>query len=117
MSKIDKPAVIGVLGLGSMGSGIAADLKRSGFDVVSALEGRSERTRARAEKAGIRVLANLAEVVRAADTFLSVVPSDQAEPLADAVAKALGAAPRTSRCTTSIATRSRRRARPASAPA
>ena len=91
MSKIDKPAVIGVLGLGSMGSGIAADLKRSGFDVVSALEGRSQRTRDRAEKAGVRVLANLAEVVRAADTFLSVVPSDQAEPLADAVAKALGA--------------------------
>lgn len=89
MSKIETPAVIGVLGLGAMGSGVAADLKRSGFDVVSALEGRSEKTRARAEKAGVRVLADLAEVVRAADTFLSIVPSDQAEPLADAVAARL----------------------------
>ena len=89
MSAIKNPAVVGVLGLGSMGSGVAADLKASGFDVVSALEGRSARTRTRAEKAGVRVLANLAEVVRTADTFLSIVPADQAEPLADAVAQCL----------------------------
>ena len=89
MSTIKNPAVVGVLGLGSMGSGVAANLRASGFDVVSALDGRSARTRARAEKAGVRVLADIGEVVRAADTFLSIVPSDQAEPLADAVAAAL----------------------------
>ena len=83
------PEVIGVLGLGAMGSGVAADLKASGFDVITALEGRSGRTRSRAEMAGVRVLASLAEVVGTADTFLSIVPSDQAEPLADAVATAI----------------------------
>ncbi len=89
MNEVRKPAVVGILGLGAMGAGIAADLKRSGFDVVTALEGRSGRSRERAEIAGIRVLASLAEVVASADTFLSVVPSDQAEPLAEAVATAL----------------------------
>ncbi len=83
------PRVVGVLGLGAMGSGVAADLEASGFDVITALEGRSERTRARAEKAGVRVLADLGAVVRAADTFLLIVPSDQAEPLADVVAAGL----------------------------
>ncbi len=83
------PRVVGVLGLGAMGSGIAADLKASGFDVVTALEGRSARTKARAEKAGVRVLADIGAVVQAADTFLSIVPSDQAEPLADAVVTSL----------------------------
>ena len=91
MRTISTPAVIGVLGQGAMGSGIAADLKASGFDVVTALEGRSARSTERAKKAGVRVLASLGEVVRTADTFLSIVPSDQAEPLADAVAQHLSA--------------------------
>ena len=85
MSEIAKPAIIGVLGLGHMGSGVAADLKASGFDVVSTVEGRSERTRERAERAGVRLLPTLSEVVAACDTFLSIVAADQAEPLADAV--------------------------------
>jgi 3-hydroxyisobutyrate dehydrogenase-like beta-hydroxyacid dehydrogenase len=72
-----------------MGAGVAADLRRSGFDVVSALEGRSARTRDRAENAGVRVLGGLGEVVRVADTFLSIVPADQAEPLAASVARVL----------------------------
>ena len=89
MASVSKPSVIGILGLGAMGAGVAAELKARGFTVVSALEGRSPRTRERAETAGVRVLAGLAEVVAAADTFLSIVPSDQAEPLAEAVADCL----------------------------
>lgn len=84
-----KPSVIGVLGLGAMGAGVAADLKMSGLQVVSALEGRSAATRTRAEAAGVQLLGNLAEVVARADTFLSIVPSDQAEALAAAVASRL----------------------------
>ena len=83
------PTTIGVLGLGSMGAGVAADLRNSGFTVVSALEGRSAATRERAEKAGVRVLSSLEEVIAQADTFLSIVPADQAEPLARAVAARL----------------------------
>lgn len=93
MSKVASPRVIGVLGLGSMGSGVAADLRASGFDVVASLEGRSGKTRERAEKAGVRILADLGAVVAAADTFLSIVPADQAEPLAEAVARNLGGKP------------------------
>ena len=53
MQRVEKPQVIGVLGLGSMGAGVAADLKSRGFTVVSTLEGRSTRTRERAETAGV----------------------------------------------------------------
>ena len=93
MTLAAKPNVIGVLGLGAMGAGVAADLKTSGFRVVSALTGRSALTRERAEKAGVEVLADIAAVVAAADTFLSIVPADQAEPLAEAVAAALSGKP------------------------
>lgn len=90
---IAKPAVIGVLGLGSMGAGVAADLRASGLTVVATLEGRSAKTRERAETAGVRVLASLFDVVAAADTFLSITPADQAEPLAEAVAACLDGKP------------------------
>ncbi len=89
MTTIGKPVVIGVLGLGAMGSGIAADLRRSGFDVVSCAEGRSGRSRERGVTADVRLLSNLDQVVAAADTFISIVPADQAEPLATAVAASL----------------------------
>lgn len=93
MSTVSKPAVVAVLGLGAMGAGVAGDLKATGFDVVSTAAGRSERTRERAAAAGIRLLPGLAEVVAAADTFLSIVPADQAEPLAGSVAAVLGGKP------------------------
>lgn len=83
------PATIGVLGLGAMGAGVAADLKASGFRVVSTFAGRSPASIGRAARAGIECLPSLAEVVGACDTFLSIVPADQAEPLADAVCAAL----------------------------
>jgi 3-hydroxyisobutyrate dehydrogenase-like beta-hydroxyacid dehydrogenase len=89
MTSPAKPTVIGVLGLGAMGAGVAGDLKASGFDVISTAAGRSGRSRERAAVAGVRLLEDLAAVVREADTFLSIVPADQAEPLADAVAAAL----------------------------
>lgn len=89
MSSVAKPSVIAVLGLGSMGAGVAGDLRASGFDVVSTGAGRSARTRERAAQAGVRLLDSLDSVVAAADTFLSIVPADQAEPLAAAVAAAL----------------------------
>lgn len=89
MPTVSRPKVIGVLGLGQMGAGVAADLRKSGFEVVSSLEGRSPRTQQRAENAGVRVLAGLAEVAVAADTFLSIVPADQAVPLAEKVAAAV----------------------------
>jgi 3-hydroxyisobutyrate dehydrogenase-like beta-hydroxyacid dehydrogenase len=89
MTSVAKPRVIGVLGLGAMGAGVAGDLKATGLDVVSTAAGRSGRSRERAVVAGVRLLASLEEMVAAADTFLSIVPADQAEPLAASVAAAL----------------------------
>lgn len=85
MSSPAKPRVIGVLGLGAMGAGVAGDLRASGFDVVSTAAGRSERSRGRAEAAGVRLVDGLEAVIATVDTFLSIVPADQAEPLACAV--------------------------------
>lgn len=90
MPDIANPAIIGVLGLGQMGAGVAANLKANGFDVVSTLEGRSERSRERAAQAGVRILSGLGDVVAVCDTFLSIVAADQAEPLADGVAACIG---------------------------
>lgn len=89
MGRVGRPAVIGVLGLGAMGAGVAGDLKGSGFDVVATAEGRSGRSQERAAAAGVRLLPSIADVVAAADTFLSIVPADQAEPLAQNVAAVL----------------------------
>lgn len=89
MGRVGRPAVIGVLGLGAMGAGVAGDLKGSGFDVVATAEGRSGRSQERAAAAGVRLLPSIADVVAAADTFLSIVPADQAEPLAQSVAAVL----------------------------
>ncbi len=89
MGRAAKPVVVGVLGLGSMGAGVAHDLHASGFQVISTLAGRSARSQERAAAAGVRLLGSLAEVVAAADTFLSIVPADQAEPLAASVADAM----------------------------
>jgi len=89
MVNLPKPSVVGVLGLGGMGAAVAGDLKTSGFDVVSTIEGRSGRSRERAVTSGIRLLDSLDAVIAEADTFLSIVPADQAEPLAEAVAQLL----------------------------
>jgi 3-hydroxyisobutyrate dehydrogenase-like beta-hydroxyacid dehydrogenase len=93
MSGVARPATIGLLGIGQMGAGVAADIKASGFDVVSTMEGRSDRTRERAERASVRLLPSLADVAAACDTFLSIVAADQAEPLADAVIAAADGRP------------------------
>lgn len=93
MTSVVRPKVIGVLGLGAMGAGVAGDLRASGFDVVSTDAGRSGKSRERAATAGVRLLDDIDAVLAAADTFLSIVPADQAEPLAAAVASALKGKP------------------------
>lgn len=89
MTAVKTPVTIGVLGLGAMGAGVAGDLRASGFDVVSTAEGRTGRSRERGAQVGVRLLDSLDAVVAAVDTFLSIVPADQAEPLAASVAAAL----------------------------
>lgn len=87
------PRVVGILGLGAMGAGVAGDLKRSGFGVVSTGLGRTERSLERARTMGIELLPDLRQVIANCDTFLSIVPADQAEPLCDEVLAVLAGKP------------------------
>ena len=78
---------IGLLGIGEMGSAIARTLEAH-TQVVSTLEGRSERTRARAESAGVTDVGSMDELVRQSDLVLSVLASDTAPIVAAEVAEA-----------------------------
>ncbi|HZI97348.1 MAG TPA: NAD(P)-binding domain-containing protein [Actinomycetales bacterium] len=65
---------VGVVGVGSMGSALAAGWVDGGHRVVVCVAGRSERTRALAASAGVDVVDTLAELVAVADVVASVVP-------------------------------------------
>src|SRR5258708_6825794 len=64
---------IAVIAAGEMGSGIAARLTRHGVTVLTSLEGRSAKSRARAEAAGMQD-ADDQRLIEAADMMLSIVP-------------------------------------------
>ena len=70
-----------------MGSALGANWLAAGADVVTCLAGRSERTRALVEAAGVRVVGTLDEVV-ACDVVVSVLPPGRARAAAHAVADA-----------------------------
>lgn len=84
--------VVAILAQGAMGSGVAARLAAHGVTVLTNLVGRSAASAARAAAAGMRAvpLAGLAE----ADAFLSILPPDQAEATAAALAPVFAATPR-----------------------
>jgi 3-hydroxyisobutyrate dehydrogenase-like beta-hydroxyacid dehydrogenase len=65
---------IGILGTGDMGSAVGAALRRSGYRVVTALEGRSDASCALAAAAGLEDLGSLTHVVEACDLLLSILP-------------------------------------------
>lgn len=87
---------IGLQSPGDMGHSIGGVLHANGLRVVTCLEGRSERSRTLAAKAGIEDGGSLEDIVREVDVFLSVlVPSSALEfagKVADAM-KATGANP------------------------
>ncbi len=85
----EQAVTIGLVGFGAMGSGVASSLSRSGFNVATTLEGRSTRTRSRAEQIGITVHDSLGALVDRADLIVSLVPADQATAAAEAVAQHL----------------------------
>lgn len=89
MSQPTPPRRIAILGFGAMGSGIGWSLREAGFEVATCVARRSARTRARAQELGIALKPDLASLVADADTFLSIVPADQAVDLAR---EAMGAA-------------------------
>lgn len=72
---------------GAMGASIGAALCSNGHDVSWLSAGRSEATSVRAERAGLRAMATLAEATAEAEVLISVCPPEAAAELADAVAE------------------------------
>jgi 3-hydroxyisobutyrate dehydrogenase-like beta-hydroxyacid dehydrogenase len=82
---------VAVMAPGDMGHAVATVLVASGLRVITCLVGRSERTRARAAKAGIEAVADDRVLVQEADLLLSILPPDQAPELAARIARAVEA--------------------------
>lgn len=80
---------IAILMPGDMGHGVGQALIARGHDVITALEGRSEATRALAASAGLRDAGGIANAVSQASLILSILPPDRAVPQAGAVADAM----------------------------
>jgi len=78
---------VAVISPGDMGSAVGRRLSEGGTRVVTALAGRSERTRALAADAGFVDAGSLAEAVRQADVLLSIIPPGLALEVARAVGR------------------------------
>jgi 3-hydroxyisobutyrate dehydrogenase-like beta-hydroxyacid dehydrogenase len=73
-----------------MGSAIGAAYRASGDRVVATVAGRSARTRALAEQAGLELLPDLDAVLAGAEIVISIVPPGEAGAAAAAIATAAG---------------------------
>lgn len=85
---------IALMSPGDMGHSVGALLKRHGARVVSALDGRSQRTMDLAKGAGIEPMESDVEMIETADLLLSIVAPAGAAALADRLAEAISAAKR-----------------------
>ncbi len=81
---------IGVVSMGDMGHAVARTLKDGGHDVATALDGRSERTRALAQQAGISDARSLGALVARSEIILSIMPPAAATGFAREVAREIG---------------------------
>lgn len=85
---------VGIVGMGDMGSAVAASFVRRGYSVVTCLEGRSALSRRLASEAGARDLESLDEVFGQADLFLSILPPAAAYDFAADAARRISACER-----------------------
>jgi L-threonate 2-dehydrogenase len=84
---------VAVMAQGTMGAGVGKRLNERGAEVRTLLSGRSEASAGRAKAAGMRPAADERELLSGADYFLSILPPDQAEALAERLAPALRSLP------------------------
>ena len=80
---------IAILSPGDMGHGVGKALGEHGYDVITCLAGRSDRTRQLAEAGNFRDVPTLAEMVTQADLIMSILVPAQALGVAESVADAL----------------------------
>src|SRR5436309_6268737 len=74
-----------------MGHSVGAVLRGHGLDVLTCLQGRSERTRALSAEAGLRDTASVEELVRSVDVLLCILVPSEALATARRVADAIRA--------------------------
>jgi len=79
---------VGLVHPGEMGASIGAALRERGVDVVWASEGRSAKTHARAERAGLSDVGTLAGLVAAGDVVLAICPPAAARRVAETIMRA-----------------------------
>ncbi|MDD9993627.1 MAG: DUF1932 domain-containing protein [Rhodospirillales bacterium] len=92
---------IAILSPGDMGGGVGAALARHGHDVITCVAGRSQETRARAERLGFRLAPDPDSLLAEAELVLSILPPEAATGLARDVAAAMrrsGSAPAYADC-------------------
>jgi 3-hydroxyisobutyrate dehydrogenase-like beta-hydroxyacid dehydrogenase len=82
---------VAIMSPGDMGHAVAAVLRQSGLRVITRLDGRSARTRALAERAGLENVADDQALVREADILLAILVPAQAMALAERIADAVRA--------------------------
>ncbi len=84
-----KIKTIGVMSPGDMGQAIAQQLKAQGFKVCTALDNRSERSKALAREAGLTDVGSVANLTEECEIILSVMNPGAALEFAGSVAQAL----------------------------
>ena len=82
---------IAIMSPGDMGHAVGRALGEHGYDVITCLQGRSERSRKLAQAGNFRDVSSLEEMVTQADLVLSILVPSQATNIAEAVAKAIRA--------------------------
>jgi len=85
---------IGVVSPGDMGQAIAKRIGESGFEIFTALEGRSERTKRLASEAGLTDCGSLEKLVATCDMIVSVLNPGEASSVARNAADAMKASGR-----------------------
>ena len=82
---------VAILSPGDMGHAVGQRLREHELDVITCLAGRSERTRALADKAGIHDVPTMEELVQRSDLIMSMTVSEAVPSLCQEVADALRA--------------------------
>ena len=85
MDKNISKKTVGILMPGDMGHGCGQAFKENGFNVVSCLHQRSERTKKLAYTAGIKDLKTIDNVIKSSDLILSILPPESALKQAEAI--------------------------------
>ncbi len=82
---------VAIISPGDMGHAVGRMLGLHGFEVITCLANRSERTKRLASKGGIRDYPTITEILERADIVLSIVPPGLAAQAADEVAESMSA--------------------------